>query len=179
VIAADGRARRQLTSDEGYYPSWSRDGRWIYFYARTSGSIETWKIPAAGGSAIQLTKGGGGAGIESVDGRDFYYHKGQELWKAPVNGGEETPVTREEINFMNMWALGDQGLYFIEPRTAEHKMILKLFRLETRQSAQIAMLDQPFPVRTTRLSLSADGRWLLYDQVDRNESDIMLIENLH
>jgi len=29
----------------------------------------------------------------------------------------------------------------------------------------------------TRLSLPADGRWLLYDQVDRNESDFMLIEN--
>lgn len=176
VMEADGRARRQLTSDEGYYPSWSRDGRWVYFYARTSGSIETWKIPAEGGSAIQLTKGGG-AGIESMDGKLFYYHKRQELWKTPVNGGEETLVTKEEINFMNKWAIGDQGLYFMEPRTAEHKMILKLFGFETHRSAQIAILDQPFPAWDTRLSLSADGRWLLYDQVDRNESDIMLIEN--
>jgi hypothetical protein len=29
------------------------------------------------------------------------------------------------------------------------------------------------------LSLPADGRWLLYDQFDRNESDIMLIEKFH
>ena len=179
VIAADGRARRQLTSGEGYYPSWSRDGRWIYFYARTSGTIETWKIPAEGGRAIQLTTGGGGAGIESVDGRHFYCHKRQELWKVPVNGGDETLVAKEEINFMNLWALGDQGLYFLEPRTAEHKTILKLLRLETRESTQIAMPDQPFPVWGTRLSLSGDGRWLLYDQVDRDESDIMLIENFH
>src|SRR5262249_22814932 len=127
--------------------------------------------------AIQLTNGGGGAGIESVDGKHFYYHKRQELWKTPINGGEETLVTKEEINFMNMWAIGDQGLYFIEPRAAEHKTILKSFGLETRQSAQIAILDQPFPGWATRLSLSADGCWLLYDQVDRNESDIMLIEN--
>ena len=28
-------------------------------------------------------------------------------------------------------------------------------------------------------SISPDGRWLLYDQFDRNESEIMLIENFH
>ena len=179
VVAADGGVRRQLTSYEGYYPSWSRDGRWIYFYSRRSGTIETWKIPAEGGDGIQLTKGGGGAGIESVDGKYFYYHKAQELWKVPVAGGEESLVTRENANFMNLWALGDQGLYAVEPRAAEHKTILKLFRFETGQSSQIAMLDQPFPKSSMRLSLPADGRWLLYDQMDRSESDIMLIENFH
>ena len=179
VIAAGGGARRQLTSDEGYYPSWSRDGRWIYFYARTSGAIETWRILAEGGNGIQLTKRGGGPGIESADGRYFYYHKSQEIWKVPVEGGEETLVTSEQTNFMNMWALGGQGIYFTEPRAAKHQMILKLFRFESGQSSQIAVLDQPFPGSGTRLSLPADARWLLYDQFDRDESDIMLIENFH
>jgi len=179
VIAADGGARRQVTSDEGYYPSWSRDGRWIYFYARTSGAIETWKVPAEGGNAIQLTKRGGGPGMESVDSKYFYYHKSQEIWKVPVEGGEETLVTSEQTNFMNIWALGSQGIYFAEPRAAEHQMILKLFRFGSGKSSPIAVLDQPFPGPLTRLSLPADGRWLLYDQVDRNESDIMLIENFH
>jgi Tol biopolymer transport system component len=177
VIAAGGRARRQVTSDEGYYPSWSRDGRWIYFYARTSGAIETWKIPAAGGNGIQITKRGGGPGIESVDGKYFYYHKSQEIWKMPVEGGEETLVTSEPTNFMNMWALGGQGIYFTEPRAVAHQTILKLFRFGSAKSSQIAVLDQPIPGPFTRLSLPADGRWLLYDQFDRNESDIMLIEN--
>ena len=56
-------------------------------------------------------------------------------------------------------------------------MILKLFRFDSGKSSQIAVLDQPFPTSGTRLSLPADGRWLLYDQFDRNESDILLIEN--
>ena len=158
-------------------PAWSRDGRWIYFASRRTGTMQTWKMPAEGGNAIQLTKGGGGAGIESVDGKYFYYQKAQGLWKVPVEGGEETLVTREKRDFANYWALGDQGLYFFAPRGEEHKTILKLFRLETGQSSQIAVLDQPFPSHFMRLSLPADGRWLLYDQTDRNESDIMLIEN--
>ena len=93
------------------------------------------------------------------------------------DSGEETLVTKEKLHFANYWALGNQGLYFVEPREAEHKTILKLFRLETGQSSQLAVLDQPFPTSHMRLSLPADGSWLLYDQTDRNESDIMLIEN--
>jgi Tol biopolymer transport system component len=179
MIAAGGGTPRQLSSEEGHNPSWSRDGRWIYFFARRTGSIQTWKIPAEGGNAIQLTKGGGGPGIESVDGKYFYYHmaESQELWKVPVEGGEEALVMREKANFMNYWALGNQGLYFVEPRVAEHRTILKLFRFETGQSSPVVVLDEPFPGSSSRLSLPADSRWLLYDQVDRNESDIMLIEN--
>jgi hypothetical protein len=114
-----------------------------------------------------------------VDGNYFYYHMAgdQELWKVPVEGGEETLVASENPNFMNYWALGTRGLYFVEPREAEHQTILKLLHLETGQSSQIAVLDQPLPGSGVRLSLPADGRWLLYDQVDRSESDIMLIEN--
>ena len=179
TIGAGGGTPRQLTSEEGYFPSWSRDGRWIYFFASHTGTVQTWKIPAEGGHAIQLTKDGGGPAIESVDGKYFYYHMAgaQELWRAPVDGGEETLVTRETPNFMNYWALGNHGLYFVEPREAEHKTILKLFHFETGQSSQIAALDQPFPQSIMRLSLPSDGRWLLYDQLDRSESDIMLIEN--
>jgi hypothetical protein len=117
--------------------------------------------------------------MESVDGKNFYYHKSQDIWKVPVEGGEESLVTSEPTNFMNMWALGAQGIYFAEPRAAEHQMILKLFRFGSGESSPISVLDQPFPGPLTRLSLPADERWLLYDQVDRNESDIMLIENFH
>jgi hypothetical protein len=116
-----------------------------------------------------------------VDGRYFYYHKPgvNEIWKVPVEGGEEAMVTKERPHFGNYWAMGDQGLYFFEPGTAEHKTILKLIRVETGQSSQIAVLDQPFHRLNVRMSLPSDGRWLLYDQVDRNESDIMVIENFH
>ncbi len=176
VIAAGGGAPRPLSSDEGYYPSWSRDGRWIYFYGRMSGAIEAWKVPAAGGTAIQLTKRGGGPGIESMDGRYFYYHKFQEIWRVPVEGGEETPVVREQTNFMNLWALGGEGLYFTVPVEAAHQTSLNVFGFERGQSRRIAVLNQPFPGLGGRLSLSADGRWLLYDQYDRNESDILLME---
>jgi hypothetical protein len=108
-----------------------------------------------------------------VDGKYFYYHMASapELWKVPVEGGEETLVMSEGTNFMNYWALGTQGLYF--NAVVDNQPIVKLFRFETGQSRQIAVL----PGTPHRVSLPADGRWLLYNQVDGRESDIMLIDN--
>jgi serine/threonine protein kinase len=175
VIAAGGGRPREVSSMEGYKPSWSRDGRSIYFFSRSSGTVETWKVPAYGGNPIQLTKHGGGPGIESVDGRYFYYHMANapELWRIPVEGGDETLVMSESPNFMNFWALGTQGLYFVGE--AGNQPILKLFRFETGQSRQLAVLAGS----AQRLSLPADGRSLLYSQFDGRESDIMLIDNFH
>jgi Tol biopolymer transport system component len=178
VIPAGGGRPRQVSTDEGYKPSWSRDGRWIYYLGRGTGRPQTWKIPAEGGTAIQLTRGGGGPGIESPDGKYFYYHLADaaEIWKVPVAGGEETVVMKEGPNFMNLWAIGPGGLYF--SALTDRQMILKLFRFETGRINQIGAVDQKNPA-PPRLSLPADGSWLLYDQVDRSESNIMLIENFH
>jgi serine/threonine protein kinase len=175
VIAAGGGKPRELSSVEGYKPSWSRDGRSIYFFSRSSGTIQTWKVPENGANPIQLTKNGGGPGIESLDGRYFYYHMAgaPELWRVPVEGGDETLVMRESPNFMNFWALGTQGLYFAGE--AGNQSTLKLFHFETGQSSQLTVLGG----WAERLSLPADGRSLLYNQVDGRESNIMLIDNFH
>ena len=67
-------------------------------------------------------------------------------------------------------------LCYEAPRT-EPKMLLKLFRFDTRQTTQVAALEQPVRTEFVQLSLSPDGRWLAYPQLDRSESDLMLIDN--
>jgi Tol biopolymer transport system component len=42
---------------EEFVPSFSRDGRWIYFCSNRSSPVQIWKMPAEGGSAVQVTKG--------------------------------------------------------------------------------------------------------------------------
>jgi hypothetical protein len=54
------------------------------------GRLEVWKVPVAGGQAIQITSRGGFAAFESQDGKTLYYAKGIDidgLWSVPVNGG--------------------------------------------------------------------------------------------
>ena len=77
-------------------PSWSRDGRRVYFASRRSGKYEVWKVQLDGGEPVQVTRNGGHVALESVDGKSVYYTKyslpDTSLWKAPVAGGAEAEV---------------------------------------------------------------------------------------
>ena len=75
VVRASGGKPVRLTTDpaEDNIPSWSRDGNWVYFTSLRSGRREVWKAPAGGGEAVQVTKNGGFAAMESADGRSVFY----------------------------------------------------------------------------------------------------------
>ena len=66
VIGANGGKPQRMTTDptNDGNPSWSRDGRWIYFDSARTGEPQVWKIPASSGEAIQVTRDGGFAPLE-------------------------------------------------------------------------------------------------------------------
>ncbi len=75
-------------------PSWSGNGRWIYFGSDRTGTWQVWKLPSEGGPAVQVTRKGGREAFESPDGKSVYYHKRDVpgIWRVPVEGGEEAQV---------------------------------------------------------------------------------------
>ena len=97
-------------------PSWSRDGKWIYFSSnRGNEPNQIWKVPDAGGTPIQLTRAGGTSPNESADGFVYYSKtfRSDEIWKVPAGGGEETLVIKSPGLDAFSWALGPAGIYFI------------------------------------------------------------------
>ena len=74
-IWVTGRVPERLTANpsDDTSPSYSHDGRWIYFTSMRSGQSEVWKMPADGGEATRLTRGGGMRPLESPDGQAVYY----------------------------------------------------------------------------------------------------------
>ena len=74
TVSSEGGKPLRITGDEtsDILPSFSRDGKWIYFSSNRSGTMEVWKIPPTGGRALQVTHGGGSRALESADGRDLY-----------------------------------------------------------------------------------------------------------
>ena len=117
IDAAGGRPRRLITTtnrDDEALPTWSRDGKSIYFRSVTTGRNEIWKASADGGAAVQVTRVGGTAAWESWDGQTLYYTRGgaaRQLLAMPVQGGAERRVL-DAIFFWFYLPVRD-GIYFI------------------------------------------------------------------
>ena len=99
IMAADGGGRKQVTTDGHYnfFPTVSRDGKYIVYSSNRGGNFNIWRMDADGSNARQLTKGD----VEwlptiSPDGKwvVFDSRAGKEqILKVPIDGGDAVPVT--------------------------------------------------------------------------------------
>jgi Tol biopolymer transport system component/DNA-binding winged helix-turn-helix (wHTH) protein len=183
VDAEGGRPRRITTeASNDVVPSWSRNGRFVYFASNRTGTRpEIWKAPVAGGEAQQVTKQGGFAAFESPDGKYLYYAKLDVagLWRIPVEGGQESLVLDQlKPREWGYWAVADDGIYFINSESKPHATI-EFFTFATSRVTSIATIEKEPINWASNLAVSPDGRWILYTQVDQSDSDIMLMENFH
>ncbi len=182
VVDSAGGTPHRLTyepSDQDY-ASWSRDGRWIYFHSNRSGESQVWKMPAQGGNPLQVTRKGGIAAQESADGAFLYYSKasrtGRSLWRIPLvsgaGGGEEQIL--ESIHESGAFAVVDRGVYFVQKSHPTGGASIQFLDFAGGKTRTIIASDRPI---VTGLTVSPDGRTILYTQVDREDSDLMLLEN--
>jgi hypothetical protein len=179
VIPAAGGQPRRLTRDpaDDSLPGYSHDGRWIYFVSFRSGQSEIWRIRADGNDPRQVTTSGGTLPIESADGRKIYYIQPglrTEIWESPVEGGKPVRV----IGSTHMWPFGfavtAEGLYYDAPPHSGDQRYIRFFSFATGQSSPVAVTNRPFFLG---MSVSPDGKHLLFDQYDELGSDLMLVEN--
>ena len=158
-------------------PSWSRDGKWIYFSSnRGNEPNQVWKIPDAGGTPIQLTRNGGTSPNEGADGFVYYSKsfRGDEIWKVPAGGGEETLVLKAAGVDAFSWALGPAGIYFITESNGG-KGVLFFYEFDTRKVLSLMSLEK----RAVEPAVSPDGKFLIFFQIDQWEQTIMLVNHFH
>jgi hypothetical protein len=77
------------------------------------------------------------------------------------------------VSHAGLWALSPGGIYFVP---AEPPRSLRYFDFATRQLRPIFDLDNYFG---SGLSVSPDGRWIIYSQIADVNSDIMLVDHFH
>jgi Tol biopolymer transport system component len=159
-------------------PSWSRDGKWIYFYSDRGGSFQVWKTPISGGSPEQVTKNGGVFASESVEGQYLYFSKYEVpgVWRASIKGGEETRILDQPAgdDWWN-WALTRDGIYFYDPPKMGSKPAIKLLAFATGNVTAVAVEDAPEP--SFGLAVSPDSRTILFTHRALGESRIMVMKN--
>jgi Tol biopolymer transport system component/serine/threonine protein kinase len=179
VIDTDTRVPRRLTNDtsDDVTPSVSHDGKWIYFSSIRTGRWEIWRLPAEGGQAVQITHDGGTMPFESPDGKVIYYQKvsgDSDVWKVSVAGGEETRVLGPVGAFQ--FAVVLDGIYFIEPGPPGYVGGNSLKFFSFAKGTKEKVFDTKYEP-AIGLSVSPDGRYVLFTQGYPFVEDLMLVEN--
>jgi Tol biopolymer transport system component len=131
-----------------------------------------------GGPAMQVTKRNGGEAFESPDGKFVYYAMIDTpgIWKVPTEGGEETQVLGQGGE--SLWVLAEGGIVFFYLKNPDGPT-LNLFSFSTRKTTLLRQFPKAPKVAGggNVLSVSPDGRWILYTQAEQSGSDLMLVEN--
>jgi hypothetical protein len=91
----------------------------------------------------------------------------------PVNGNQE-PVVVARVR-RGLWGAVDQGILHLI--TESDFEAIDLLRLPERSDTRVGRLPFLVPKEFPAMTFSRDGRWILTNQVDRRESDLMLMDN--
>ena len=180
VIDAEGRNLQQITSGSGanVVPSWSRDGKWIYFASGRTGTNEVWKHSLETGKEFQITMHGGFNAFESFDGRTVYFSRFDEagIWSIPCQGGTESIVIegKPQTLYWGQWALTRTGIYFMNVE-AEPRARIDFYEFATRRAHPVLALEKLPVWAGPSLSATADGKTIYYAQHDL-QSIAMLME---
>ena len=181
LIDSQGRNQHSITSGnfENVVPSWSRDGRSVYFASNRTGNWQVWKHELATGRESQITHQGGFAAFESYDAKTLYYSRfeGGGLWCIPVDGGAEKHVTpAPHLGDWGQFAVTETGIYLIDSTTEPGPTIL-YYDFSNRQLKPVLMLKQNTVAGTSNLAASRDGRTVIYAQTE-GKGSILMADNL-
>jgi serine/threonine protein kinase len=180
VIEVDGSGLRQVTRHpaDDFIPSWSRDGRFIYFVSNRTGRSEVWRHAADGsGHDEQISHAGGTFPFDSFDGKTLYYKKGfadDPLIGRPVAGGDEREILPCVPIFGYATVRG--GIYYHDCGSvdlgASPNRPLRFWDQGTARSRVVGVMPAEW---IGGLTASPDGRTVLYGH-GTSTADLLMIE---
>ncbi len=170
------RLPRKLVTNlpEMSMPSWSRDGKWIYFQSTTDQRI--FRCPSSGGNAEALTAEPGSFAFESSEGGTVYFYtaSGRKLRMLQLNqiGATFEVLSMPAVSDQSQYTVVPGGIYFVP---ADTRKSVNYFDFSTRQIRKVFNTDLE---HNNALSVSPDGQGILYTQIGQLNADIMVVDHL-
>jgi Tol biopolymer transport system component len=167
--------RKLVTSvPQVFSPSWSHDDKWIYFTSALDQRV--YRCPAVGGGAAPVSAQAAFNPVESSDGSTVYFAARTSVatLKAVSLDRPGTDYSVDGVGPLlgsTHWTIVPGGMYFVpsdQPRS------LQYFDFVTKRARRVFDIEKNF---YDGLSVSPDGRWLLYTQIDEENNDIMIIDH--
>jgi Tol biopolymer transport system component/DNA-binding winged helix-turn-helix (wHTH) protein len=158
-------------------PTWSRDGRWIYFRSGNPARPGVYKIARQGGSPVRVTPTDAMNALESADGKLLYFvdPHGEIRVRSLIATEEHPLIGIPRLRAPTDWVLTATGLFLINVNHPKAAPSIDFFDLAKARITRSIPLEKS-PAYFGGLSLSPDGTWLAYSQVDAEVSDLMLVE---
>jgi Tol biopolymer transport system component len=154
------------------------------------GQSDIWRQPALGGPAVQVTRDGAYASRESSDGKWLYFSKPkiEAIFRLPVPKSGLPIASAKELVVgpphhvqPEGWTLTRDGvIFFIDRATESQSPAIRAYDPKTQKTSLILSLNELFLDRSDiGLSISPDSRWILYSQLDRSASNVMVADLVH
>jgi Tol biopolymer transport system component len=179
MMDADGDAPRRLTAEAGdqVVPTWSHDGRWIYYSWWQADRRDIWRVPADGGPPERMTQGAAGPfACESADGRSLLFQPADAdspLMTMALPSGQARQLIGCVKN--SAFGVGSRGVYYV-PCDPTSDPLVYVLDPKTGRTARLGRLDG-LAERPLGLSVSPDGNTIVYPRQVLSRADLMLIEN--
>jgi len=174
-VGVDTGKVSKLTNDsaDDIFPTWSRDGKWIYFSSNRDRKLQLYKMPASGGPAELVAPRPVGSAQESADGRWLFFTEwpGGVIYRMPRSGGEITRLIEHNLNGSGFAATAE-GIYYWG--LSGSQTVVRYLDLDSKRDEVV--FQPPFRA-TENLAISPDGRRLCFPLVERNSQELMMIEN--
>jgi eukaryotic-like serine/threonine-protein kinase len=181
AVNIEGGRPRKLAAEGGRY---ARDGKSVYMN-RHDGAWNLYRAPLDGSEPVPVTRSGGANGRESPDGKYLYYGKRMDmgpaypsppnsLWRLPLDEGEaKAEVIVPEIASTFNFTVSNRGAYYLTP-WQNGSCEIRFWDAATRKTSFLWKMDKrPW----SGMTVSPDGRYLLFAQIDRQQSELMLVES--
>jgi len=161
---------------EASIPSWSHDGKWIYFTSGDESRERIFRVSPEGGRAIAISNSRGFLAKESLDGQYIYFASSASssttLLTASLNpiGTESRVDGIPGLSFAGNWTAVRDGIYFYP---ADDFNTLSYFNFASKKVQPVLKGQLAY----FGISVSPDGRYIVYAKHQIPKRDIMFIDN--
>jgi len=164
-------------------PSWSRDGKAIYFDSTRGGRPQIWKRSLGDGATVVITPERTLDPLESMDGTKLFFltsdasgaqdsSGAHNLWMSNTDGNDAVSLSGiKPVPDLDWW-VGATQIYFATSQGSTSEF--SIFDLATRKIRSMGRLSQSLSLGTPSVVVSPDGQWLLYAVIEHTKSDIKI-----
>lgn len=176
-VNAQGGIPENLTSSDSdeHTPYLSHTGN-LYFSEKNAGIWRILKMDKDGQTSQEIVNNAYAPQLDSDENKLFFVKKDTVgLWQMDLSS-EEISLLLPYFHpmFWGAYSVSDQGIYHLNAKDKQ----FEFYDFKTEQSTLIYTPLKRIPRLGNTLSISANGDRLLFSQIDRHDSDIMLLEEV-